>query len=92
MYAGVQGWKKKCLNHPVYGSLDGNIPSRTWKIFHLLFSRRDSPFRDLLAGWSGEDPQALAGAILAECRRRGALRDDCAVQAVYFPEAGVKRA
>ena len=36
--------------------------------------------------------EALAGAILAECRRRGALRDDCAVQAVYFPEAGVKRA
>ena len=44
LYAGVQGWKKKCLNHPVYGSLDGNIPSRTWKIFHPLFSRRDSPF------------------------------------------------
>ena len=52
----------------------------------------DEWLQDLLAGWSGEDPQALAGAILAECRRRGALRDDCAVQAVYFPEAGVKRA
>ena len=52
----------------------------------------DEWLQDLLAGWSGEDPQALAGAILAECRRRGALRDDCAVQAVYFPEGGVKRA
>ena len=52
----------------------------------------DEWLQDLLAGWSGEDPQALAGAILGECRRRGALRDDCAVQAVYFPEGGVKRA
>ena len=52
----------------------------------------DEWLQDFLAGWSGEDPQALAGAILAECRKRGVLRDDCAVQAVYFPEAGVKRA
>ena len=51
----------------------------------------DEWLQDFLAGWSGEDPQALAGAILAECRKRGVLRDDCAVQAVYFPEAGVKR-
>ena len=52
----------------------------------------DEWLQDFLAGWSGEDPQALAGAILAECRKRGALRDDCAVQAVYFPEGEVRRA
>ena len=52
----------------------------------------DEWLQDLIAGWSGEDPQALAGAILGECRKRGALRDDCAVQAVYFPEGGVRKA
>ena len=46
----------------------------------------DEWLQDLLAGWTGEDPQALAGDILAECRRRGRTADDCAVQVLYLPE------
>ena len=51
----------------------------------------DEWLQNFLAGWSGEDPQALAGAILAECRRRGPLTDDCAVQAVFYPEGDTKK-
>lgn len=41
---------------------------------------------NLLAGWTGEDPQDLAGLILAESVRREKLRDDCGVQVLYCPE------
>ena len=41
---------------------------------------------DLLAGWTGDDPQDLAGLILAESVRRERLRDDCGVQVLYCPE------
>ena len=51
----------------------------------------DEWLQNFLAGWSGEDPQALAGAILTECRRRGPLTDDCAVQAVFYPEGDTKK-
>ena len=44
----------------------------------------DEWLQDFLAGWSGEDPQALAGALMAECRRRGRTADDCAVQVLYY--------
>ena len=41
---------------------------------------------DLLAGWEGEDPQALAGVLLAESIRREQLQDDCGIQVFYRPE------
>ena len=41
---------------------------------------------DLLAGWTGDDPQDLAGLILSESVRRERLRDDCGVQVLYCPE------
>ncbi len=41
---------------------------------------------NLLAGWIGDDPQDLAGLILAESVRRERLRDDCGVQVLYCPE------
>ncbi|MCI9332293.1 MAG: SpoIIE family protein phosphatase [Oscillibacter sp.] len=41
---------------------------------------------NLLAGWTGDDPQELAGLILAESVRREKLRDDCGVQVLYCPE------
>ena len=41
---------------------------------------------NLLAGWTGDDPQDLAGLILAESVRREQLRDDCGVQVLYCPE------
>ena len=46
---------------------------------------RDEWLQDLLAGWQGEDPQALAGEVLAESVRREHLQDDCAVQVLYRP-------
>lgn len=45
---------------------------------------------DLLAGWTGDDPQDLAGSILAESIRRERLRDDCGIQVLYCPEAEVR--
>ena len=44
---------------------------------------RDEWLQDLLAGWEGEDPQALAGLILSESVRREHLQDDCGVQVLY---------
>lgn len=44
---------------------------------------RDEWLMDLLAGWEGEDPQALAGLILAESVRREKLQDDCGIQVLY---------
>lgn len=44
---------------------------------------RDEWLQDLLAGWEGEDPQALAGLILSESIRREKLQDDCGVQVLY---------
>ena len=45
---------------------------------------------DLLAGWTGEDPQVLATLILHESVQREKLRDDCAVQVLYRPENDVR--
>lgn len=47
---------------------------------------RDEWLQDLLAGWEGEDPQALAGLILSESIRREKLQDDCGVQVLYRAE------
>jgi len=51
---------------------------------------RDEWLMDLLAGWEGEDPQALAGLILAESIRREHLQDDCGIQVLYREGEGVK--
>jgi len=51
---------------------------------------RDEWLMDLLAGWEGEDPQALAGLILTESVRREKLKDDCGVQILYRPKQGEK--
>lgn len=47
---------------------------------------KDEWLQNLLAGWTGDDPQDLAGLILAESVRREHLRDDCGVQVLYCPE------
>ena len=51
----------------------------------------DEWLQDFLAGWSGEDPQALAGALMAECRKRGRTADDCAVQVLYYYPSSTPR-
>ena len=53
---------------------------------------RDEWLQNLLAGWEGEDPQALAGLILSESIRRENLQDDCGIQVLYLPRPdGVKK-
>ena len=49
---------------------------------------RDEWLMDLLAGWEGEDPQTLAGLILAESIRREGLQDDCGIQVLYRAREG----
>ena len=51
---------------------------------------KDEWLQNLLAAWTGEDPQDLAGLILAESVRREHLRDDCGVQVLYCPEEGAR--
>ena len=48
-------------------------------------STRDDWLQDLLAGWSGTDPQQLANLILREAEARNGLADDCGVQVLYLP-------
>ena len=57
----------------------------------VVDSVRDEWLMDLLAGWNGEDPQTLAGLILAESVRRERLQDDCGVQVLYYPENAAKK-
>lgn len=52
---------------------------------------RDEWLQDLLAGWEGEDPQALAGLILSESIRREKLQDDCGIQVLYRPAEEIKK-
>ena len=52
---------------------------------------RDEWLQNLLAGWEGEDPQALAGLILSESIRRERLQDDCGVQVLYRPADSAKK-
>ena len=49
---------------------------------------RDEWLMDLLAGWEGDDPQALAGLILNESIRREGLQDDCGIQVLYRGNQG----
>ena len=53
---------------------------------------RDEWLQNLLAGWEGDDPQALAGLILSESIRREKLQDDCGVQVLYRPADGAREA
>lgn len=41
---------------------------------------------DLLAGWDGDDPQTLAGLLLAESIRRCGLQDDCGIQVLHLTD------
>ncbi len=50
----------------------------------------DEWLMNLLAGWTGDDPQDLAGLILAESVLRERLRDDCGIQVLYCPENNVR--
>ncbi len=52
---------------------------------------QDEWLQDLLAGWEGEDPQTLAGLILAESIRRERLQDDCGIQVLYRPRTGAAK-
>jgi len=52
---------------------------------------RDEWLQDLLAGWEGEDPQALAGLILSESIQREGLQDDCGIQILYLPRTEIKK-
>ena len=51
----------------------------------------DEWLQDLLAGWEGTDPQALAGLVMQEAVRRGRLADDCGVQVLFWPEEGPRQ-
>jgi len=46
---------------------------------------RDDWLQNLLAGYTGGDPQELAGLILSEILRQGPLGDDCCAQVLYLP-------
>jgi len=54
-------------------------------------TERDEWLQNLLAGWQGTDPQALAGLILSTLRQSGPLSDDCSIQILYLPKSGGKR-
>lgn len=51
---------------------------------------RDEWLQNLLAGWEGEDPQRLAGAVLERAVGPDGPDDDCGVQVLYLPENGGK--
>ncbi|BAK98208.1 putative stage II sporulation protein E [Oscillibacter valericigenes Sjm18-20] len=48
-------------------------------------SGHDEWLQNLLAGWSGTDPQLLANLILREAEKQNGLVDDCCVQVLYLP-------
>lgn len=49
-------------------------------------ANRDDWLQNLLAGWEGDDPQALAAAVLSESIRQEKLQDDCGIQIFYRPQ------
>ncbi len=48
-------------------------------------SGNDQWLQDLLAGWQGDDPQALLDLVLAQCRQRRQGDDDCSAICLYLP-------
>jgi stage II sporulation protein E len=48
----------------------------------------DEWLQNLLAGWSGTDPQILANLILREAEKQNGLSDDCAVEVLYLDNDG----
>jgi stage II sporulation protein E len=44
----------------------------------------DEWLQNLLAGWDGQDADALTQLILRESRSRRGLQDDCAVLSLYL--------
>ena len=46
----------------------------------------DEWLQNLMAGWSGRDPDTLASLILSESRTRRGLADDCAVLVLHLPK------
>ena len=51
----------------------------------------DEWLQNLLAGWSGTDPNALVSLIMREAQQRRGMDDDCAVLALYLPDDGQKK-
>lgn len=54
-------------------------------------SGHDEWLQNLLAGWSGTDPQQLANLILREAENQNGLADDCGVQVLYLPPEETKK-
>lgn len=54
-------------------------------------SNHDEWLQNLLSGWDGTDPQILAGLVLSEAARQGALADDCGVQVLHLPSENSKK-
>lgn len=54
-------------------------------------SNHDEWLQNLLAGWSGTDPQLLANLVLREAEKQGGLADDCGVQVLYLPEEDLRK-
>lgn len=52
----------------------------------------DEWLQNLLAGWDGTDPQALAALVAQEAEERGKLVDDCGIQVLYLDPSGTERA
>lgn len=53
--------------------------------------KSDEWLLNLLAGWSGNGPDALTRLILSESRSRKGLVDDCAVVVLELPRGGENR-
>lgn len=54
-------------------------------------SGHDEWLQNLLAGWSGNDPQLLANLILREAEKQGGLVDDCGIQVLYVSADAIQK-
>jgi len=54
----------------------------------LVDATEDDWLQNLLAGWTGSDPQRLVSVLMAECRRQVGERDDCSCLCLYAPQTG----
>ena len=54
----------------------------------LVDAAEDDWLQDLLAGWSGGEPQRLVSVLMAESRRAVGERDDCSCLCLYAPPEG----